>query len=635
MAKQTIEDLYKQYLLTDSETRVIGTRNYIQEVPKPFRRFYRADFLEDRESKVEEYYKAIESSYPSLVGENNNLFFEELRIKYTGFIEFVDLTARTNLKEEILSRGYEPVIKDLLQAYRETPKEFKKTVKNAILRQRKLTELNLGRIDFTKAKEDPKNDLRIYVEKENMNEGVIDSFKDTFTKDLDNKIYFDSDIALATKLLLDSGRLLQFAINEYKKTIKTVDQEQLEDQITIPGMEDFQKATQDNIQAYYTEIRTITTDFIEDVFKDVFKTLKKTASDSITEYLKRNQTVTTMLEPNVTELTTKQHEINENKTIVLKEHRVKGNEIILSEFKFPTQADKLLHLFFIKLNVLCNQNIKTVNIADEKNRTINITAKEFKEFVGGSNVTIANEQLESAFKSIENMIIKTSKSKGNILENEKFFYIFTGGEYDRVNGVTLVLNYDYAKYWQLTSKPNNTRLDTFKISNKKVLEYTLSKYLQRIFETNYKEGKVESLEDMQTISVESLLNALEDSIPSYKEIKENGGIKRSIVYPLIDTLNSLSVKKAKQEDYKFKTKDYKKGNKETIVKCEQGLIKEYWFIDPKGKEIRTNAKLEPLFNKKGFMKDFLKYKVALKLVFLEDNNIKQLPVKDTETTETE
>lgn len=113
------------------------------------------------------------------------------------------------------------------------------------------------------------------------------------------------------------------------------------------------------------------------------------------------------------------------------------------------------------------------------------------------------------------------------------------------------------------------------------------------------------------------------------------GVLKEVCLSLIDTLNNLLVKKAKQEDYKFKTKDYKKGNKETIVKCEQELIKEYWFIDPNGKEIRTSTKLELLFKQKGFMKDFLKYKVALKLVFLEDNNIKQLPVKDTETTETE
>ena len=616
-------DFEKEILIQSKKGRYIGLHTHKLHVPKALAKYYElADTYGLREELYNLYRNDVESNYNNLSDASRTEFLKALNKKYIEPIDFIDNITLLQLKQKADAEGYYNLADELVKAYKETAKELQKQIQEEITFNRQLAQVYLGKIDFTKAKTDKRNTGRIYIETKYLDAAVLEKFSDPFTP-IQNKdvLYFESDRTIARNCLIEMGKLCYYFLGGYSNYIgkqESNNTDVLENQITlnIPLSPSELEKDKKKLNECYEELLTVMDNFLKAIFKEESKNEKEHLKSFINEFKKG--TVSVMLDLNSSEMVSKRHEI-ERRTILkgndienyiqLNNSNVNGNEIILNTSEISPITQKVYIATLYGLNSNLKFNIKTAPVSDEERKVI-IPAKDFSKIID-CKLSRTKEYMMKAQNELYEIRIR-DVNKGN--GRDTLYPVYSAITYDKIkNTLEVMFNPDYLKEIQEKSKRIDISTDTFKISNNKPLELTLALYLQERYtalshynkdDENVKEGILKI--KVRTIA-EDVLN-----LPKYEVLKNTGGIRRSILYPLIDTLNNLS-EELEQADYRFKTKDFKKNNQETIIESEMDLIKNYWFINPKGKAIKDSETLEKLFKKQGFVKEFMDYTLYVEL----------------------
>lgn len=227
------------------------------------------------------------------------------------------------------------------------------------------------------------------------------------------------------------------------------------------------------------------------------------------------------------------------------------------ESTYNLQTVKILILALEKLaeKMPCKASLETI----EKNRIVEITLDEYMERCNITSRNQARNQLNKTIRILTNDLkLSWTDSKHNIIYKDCRIFkeiLEYGKNSVQYNRATIQFDFDFAKglsYGYIM--PLDRRILLIDIRK---FPTAIPMALKMTVHKNMNVGKTN--EDI--ISVKTLLNALAD-LPRYENLKIKTGISRKIIKPFINSLEQL---------------------------VNVGIIDEFTFFEPKGKEINIKV----------------------------------------------
>lgn len=600
-------------------------------MPKSFAKYYVKGTYEDRENKLQEWHGNINDKYKTSVGKNNNIFLEEQKVNFLYEIDLFDKAAYIQIKNTADEVGYKTLIQDFIQAYRECAKELKKGLKREIELYRKTTELYFGHIDFSKAEKDPKDNKRIFIDSKyiSMREEEKDSFTSAFSQ---TSVYsFESDFHLAHRFLLEKGKMCYLFLGAYSQHLQELELQQkndvLDNQLSLDiDIKDTITTERALLNNAYDELFNIMVDFMNAAFKPVDKYKEETV---IHTDLELADTLRTMVDTGIKEVFTRQQKVKEsideegNKTYYadLTYPKNKGLSILYGSDRGLTLTSKKLAILVTKaLNDKVGNfsKLTDTDLLDKNKMIISISLQDYMKATGTSDRKNAKKQLDTAYEQLLSLSLLRQDNSDETGKEVQTASIFsrTGIKLKNKSGVVFLFDPYFIKdFFIAKGQTLNLRTDTLRIKEEKA--FTLSTALQDRAEVLINKGAMKRTDDVFTVSIESIIkNILVGSIPRYEDIKESGEIRRRIINPVIDTLNSLT-KYIDDRDCPYRTKDNRGKGLTPIQEPVQDLIISY-KLTPKP---NGETPIEPLKQKdfdKLTYEQFIKLNVTLSIRLKDD-----------------